>query len=77
MAWLRDVPEVLEAHGTSGPRDLMLRVVAQDTDALQDVLNRILATPAVRRSTSSIALSELIPYRTGPLVAAAGDRPDS
>jgi DNA-binding Lrp family transcriptional regulator len=77
IAWLREVPEVLEAHGTSGPRDLLLRVVAQDTDALQEVLNRILATPAVRRSTSSIALSELIPYRTAPLVAAAGDRAGS
>ena len=44
---------------------------------LQEVINRILATPAVRRSTSSIALSELIPYRTGPLVAVAGDRPGS
>jgi DNA-binding Lrp family transcriptional regulator len=77
IAWLREVPEVLEAHGTSGPRDLMVRVVAEDTDGLQEVLNRILATPAVRRSTSSIALSELIPYRTGPLVAATGDRPGS
>jgi DNA-binding Lrp family transcriptional regulator len=77
IAWLREVPEVLEAHGTSGPRDLLLRVVAQDTDALQEVLNRILATPAVRRSTSSIALSELIAYRTAPLVAVAGDRAGS
>jgi len=68
---LQEVPEVMEAHGTSGPLDLFCRVVARDNEHLQEVLNRILSNPAIRRSTSYIALSHQIPYRTGPLVEAA------
>jgi DNA-binding Lrp family transcriptional regulator len=70
---LEEVPEVLEAHATSGPQDLVCRVVARDTEHFQEVLNRALATPAIRRSTSYIALSHPIPYRTLPLVAAASE----
>jgi DNA-binding Lrp family transcriptional regulator len=72
VAWLESVPEVMEAHGTSGPRDLICRVAARDPGHLQEIINRILETPAVRRSTSYIALSEQIAFRTGPLVEAAG-----
>jgi DNA-binding Lrp family transcriptional regulator len=75
VALLETVPEVIEAHGTSGPLDLLCRVVARDNEHLQDVLNLILSNAAVRRSTSHIALSRQIAFRTGPLVqAAAGDR---
>jgi DNA-binding Lrp family transcriptional regulator len=68
---LESVPEVLEAHATSGPRDLLCRVAARDTEQLQDIINRLLSTSAVRRSTSYIVLSTQIAHRTGPLVAAA------
>src|SRR5919204_1742399 len=68
---LESVPEVLEAHATSGPRDLLCRVAARDTEQLQDIINRLLATSAVRRSTSYIVLSTQIAHRTGPLVEAA------
>lgn len=71
VALLETVPEVIEAHGTSGPLDLLCRVVARDNEHLQDVLNLILSNAAVRRSTSHIALSRQIAFRTGPLVAAA------
>jgi DNA-binding Lrp family transcriptional regulator len=68
-------PEVLEAHATSGPRDLLVRIVARDTEQLQEIVNRLLSTAVVRRSTSYIALSRQIPFRTAPLVAAAaGER---
>src|SRR4051812_38605704 len=69
---LEQIPELLEAHGMSGPRDLLCRVVAHDPEHLQEVINRMLGTPAVLRSTSYIALSRQIGLRTGPLVAAAG-----
>jgi DNA-binding Lrp family transcriptional regulator len=69
---LRKIPEVLEAHGTSGPHDLLCRVVARDTEHLQEVLNGVLGTAAIRRSTSSISLSRPIRLRTGPLVEEAG-----
>ncbi|MDX6656426.1 MAG: hypothetical protein QOH62_1219 [Solirubrobacteraceae bacterium] len=68
---LEQVPEILEATATSGPSDLLCRVVARDTEHLQDIVNRVLSNPAIRRSTSYIALSQQIPYRTGPLMEAA------
>jgi DNA-binding Lrp family transcriptional regulator len=74
VALLETVPEVIEAHGTSGPLDLLCRVVARDNEHLQDVLNLVLSNAAVRRSTSHIALSRQIAYRTGPLVQAAAGR---
>lgn len=71
VAVLEAVPEVLEADATSGPSDLVCRVVARDTEHLQEIVNRLLGNPAIRRSTSTIVLSRQIPYRTGPLVRAA------
>ena len=71
VAALREVPEVLEAHGVTGTRDLLCRVVARDTEHLQEIVNRVLSNNAIRRSTSYIALSQQIPYRTAPLVEEA------
>ena len=71
-AVLADVPEVIEADAISGPQDLLCRLVARDTEHLQEVVNRMLATPAIRRSTSYIVLSQQVRPRTGPLVEAAG-----
>jgi DNA-binding Lrp family transcriptional regulator len=68
------MPEVLEADGVSGPQDLICRVVARDTEHLQELVNELLQTPAIRRCTSYIVLSRQVPPRTGPLVAAAGGR---
>lgn len=68
---LRDIPEVLEAHGTSGTADLHCRVVARTNAHLQEVINRILEVQGIDRSTTVIALSEQIPYRVMPLVEAA------
>jgi len=72
---LRDVPEVLEAVATSGDRDLLCRVVARDPEHLQEIVNTMVRTASVRRSTSHIALSHQIPLRTLPLLDAyAGER---
>ncbi|WP_084959291.1 Lrp/AsnC family transcriptional regulator [Thermoactinospora rubra] len=68
---LRGVPEILEVHGTSGQHDLLCRVVARSTDHLQDVIAAILASPAVQRTDTTIALSTQIPYRIEPLLDAA------
>lgn len=70
---MRAMPEVLEADGVSGPQDLICRVVARDTEQLQEVVNRLLSTPAIRRCTSYIVLSRQVPPRTGPLVASAAE----
>jgi DNA-binding Lrp family transcriptional regulator len=70
---LASVPEVLEADAVSGPQDLICRVVARDTEHLQELVNQLLGTPAIRRCTSYIVLSRQVPARTGPLVQAAPD----
>ena len=69
VAVLQTTPEVLEATATSGPSDLLCRIVARDTEHLQEIVNRLLSNNAIRRSTSYIALSQPIPFRTAPLVA--------
>ncbi|MDQ1373380.1 MAG: hypothetical protein QOJ09_718 [Actinomycetota bacterium] len=72
---LRDIPEVLEAHATSGLGDLICRVVARTNSHLQDVINRILEVQGISRSTTVIALSDQIPFRVLPLVDAAAGGP--
>jgi DNA-binding Lrp family transcriptional regulator len=72
VAGLMRVPEVLEAHGVTGDRDLLCRVVARDNTHLQEVINAMLHTGAVQRSTSAISMTRQIPYRIEPLITAAG-----
>lgn len=67
---LREIPEVLEAHATSGSSDLHCRVVARTNAHLQAVINRMLEVQGIGRTATVIALSDQIPYRTSPLVAA-------
>ncbi len=57
----------------SGSAGSDLPVVARDTEHLQELVNELLQTPAIRRCTSYIVLSRQVPPRTGPLVAAAGE----
>ena len=68
---LESVPEVVEADAISGPQDLLCRIVARDTEHLQEIVNELLATPAIRRCTSYIVLTRQVPPRTAPLIAAA------
>lgn len=70
---LKAIPEVLEAHATSGSGDLHCRVVARTNSGLQDVINRILEVQGIDRSTTVIALSDQIRYRVMPLVEAASN----
>jgi len=69
---LRDIPEVLDAHATTGQADLHCRVVARTNEHLQHVINRMLEVQGINRTTTVIALSQQIPYRVLPLVG-AGD----
>jgi DNA-binding Lrp family transcriptional regulator len=67
---LERTPEVLEVDAISGPQDLICRVAARDTEHLQEIVNRLLATDAIRRSTSYVVLSHPIRPRVQPLVDA-------
>ncbi len=68
VAHLAAIPEVLEAHTITGDGDLMIQVVARDNADLQRVIDQVVALPQVERSSTVIALSTRIRWRTRPLV---------
>jgi len=54
---LARIPEVIEVHKTTGPGDLLCRIVARTNEHLHDVLEQVLATPGITRTTSALALA--------------------
>lgn len=68
---LAKVPEVIEVHTVSGDSDLLARVAARSNSDLQRVLDIIMATRAVVRSSSVIVLNTHFEGRTLPLLEAA------
>jgi DNA-binding Lrp family transcriptional regulator len=68
---LESMPEVVEAHGVTGEGDVHCRVACRNHGELQEVLLRLGGSPWVVRTSSSIALSEVIPYRVVPLLEQA------
>ncbi|HEV3377101.1 MAG TPA: Lrp/AsnC family transcriptional regulator [Thermoleophilaceae bacterium] len=72
---LEETPEVLEVDAVSGPQDLICRIAARDTEHLQEIVNSLLASDAIRRSTSYVVLSRPIKPRVQPLVDAVGGVP--
>src|SRR3954454_18579351 len=67
---LEAIPGVLEEHATTGQGDVLCRVAARSHGALQQVRVDLGRSPNVVRSTSVIALSVLVPFRTLPLLSA-------
>ena len=65
---LEDIPGLLEAHATTGSGDVLCRVAASSHEGLQQILVDLNRSPAVVRSTSVVALSQLVPWRTLPLL---------
>jgi DNA-binding Lrp family transcriptional regulator len=68
---LAAIPEVLEVHTTTGPADMLCRVVARSNADLQRVLDAIVSTEGVIRSATVISLATQVPYRILQLVRAA------
>ncbi|BBH65066.1 AsnC family transcriptional regulator [Actinoplanes sp. OR16] len=68
---LAEIPEVLEAHTITGSGDILCRIVARANADLQRVIDQIVGYEGIVRAHTIIALAELIPYRTGPLVKSA------
>jgi DNA-binding Lrp family transcriptional regulator len=54
---LAHIPEVLEVHKITGPGDLLCRVVARANDHLHEVLELVLATRGIARTTTVLALA--------------------
>ena len=73
---LEDIPGVLEAHATTGVGDVLCRVAAGSHEALQQTLVDLNRSASVVRSTSVIALSQIVAWRTQPLLEAAAE-PDA
>ncbi len=67
----RAVPEVLEVDAVSGQQDLICRVVARDTEHLQQIVNDLVTSDAIQRCTTHIVLSRQVAPRTAPLLRAA------
>ena len=72
---IAEIPEVVQAHGMSGHVDLLVRVVARDTQHLFDVDARILAIEGVERTETSLVMGEVIGYRVRPLLEASSREP--
>jgi DNA-binding Lrp family transcriptional regulator len=64
------VPYVLEAHAVAGRGDILVRVVARNPPHLHEVIDAVLASPGILRSTTAVATVHEIPYRIGPLIDA-------
>jgi DNA-binding Lrp family transcriptional regulator len=67
---LRGMPEVLEAWATTGDGDIVARTVARDMEHHHAITMRMLATPGILHTRSTITMKELVPYRLGPLLSA-------
>lgn len=70
-AHLASIPEVLEVHTITGAGDMFARIVARSNADLQRVIDRVVDSDAVVRTSTVIALATQIPYRMGPLVRLA------
>lgn len=71
---LQSVPEVVECFAPAGDTDLMMRVVARDPDDLYRVSEAIRLCPGIVRTSTSVFLREVIPYRVAQLLS--GKDPD-
>lgn len=67
---LARIPEVLEAHTTTGQGDLLARIVARSNSDLQRVIDDVVSDVNIVRASTTIALSTPISYRVLPLVRA-------
>ena len=74
---LAGIPEVLEVHTITGNGDLLCRVVARSNADLQRVIDQVVATDGIGRTSTVIALATQVPHRVLPLVAEAARASDA
>lgn len=65
------VPEVLEVSGVAGGADLIIQIVARDSDDLYRIAGLILDIPGVVRTETGLVMRELVPYRLAQLLDGA------
>ncbi|MCV7388074.1 Lrp/AsnC family transcriptional regulator [Mycolicibacterium porcinum] len=62
------MPQVLEIHATTGREDLLVRVATETQAELQKLIEAIVGTVGVVHSTTTLALTTPLPYRSVPLL---------
>lgn len=67
---LEKVPEVIECFAPAGDTDLLIRVVATDPDDMYRVSEAVRLCPGIVRTSTSVFLREVIPYRLTRLLEA-------
>jgi DNA-binding Lrp family transcriptional regulator len=70
-ARLAAIPEVIEVHTITGGGDLLCRVVARSNADLQRVIDQVVATDGITRTSTAIALATQVGHRVLPLLQAA------
>jgi len=68
---LAGIDEVLEVHTITGDADMLARIVARSHEDLQRVIDRLVAHPDIVRTSTNIALTAHVRYRTAGLVQAS------
>nr|NLI50515.1 Lrp/AsnC family transcriptional regulator [Propionibacterium sp.] len=68
IAAVSEIPEVLECVAPAGGTDLLCRAVAKDPEDLYRVAEEIRLCPGILRTSTSVFLREVIPYRVAPLL---------
>ncbi|MGN6087982.1 MAG: Lrp/AsnC family transcriptional regulator [Actinomycetales bacterium] len=67
---LAGIPEVLEAYTITGAADMFCRIVARSNADLQRVIDLVVASPGIQRTSTVVALATQVPYRVLPLAHA-------
>lgn len=67
-ALLESLPGVLWAYATTGAGDVVCHLAAESNEGLQQLLLELTASGVIRRSTSVVVLSVLVPPRALPLL---------
>jgi len=67
-AALTTIPEVVEVHGVAGGSDVMIQIVARDTDDMYRITGVILASPGIQRTELALSMREMVAYRLRPLL---------
>lgn len=65
---LRQIPEVVQAHGLSGQADMLVRCVCKDPEDIYRVNKLVLACDGVERTETWLSMGELIPFRLAPVL---------
>lgn len=59
MDFINDEEEILECHYIAGSYDYSMKIVTQNTESLQGIINRLKSLPGIRKTQTNVVLSSL------------------